>query len=194
MQNRFFSSSCTSLFGFLLSSVTLSLPALADDNALHAKCEIQVRLIKAERGEGKNAPPSLGEEEHSQLRQLPFGGYQTVSQKTATTSSFVPVTLELETGKASEKFQVSVTPHSLADNKVHYSLEWTAPGAKSVVATRLGVENGRSVMLGTDLSDHDSKPSSPTGKGHGMVESRVESGIKDSQCFIVGVKVRCDDA
>lgn len=171
----------------IILSAVLSLCLLsvgqAEENAVHAKCEINVRLVQAIYGnkaksvESKNnVNPSLTADEHQQLEGLPFGSYYTLDMKTAKTSSFTPVVFELLAGdaKAKEFFTVTVTPNSLADNKVHYTLEWSTPNEKSMVATRLGVENGRSVMVGADLSAELGKKKS-----------------KNSRCFIVGVKVTC---
>ena len=171
---------------FFLSLTVLPLclvsRANAEENAVHAKCQINVRLIQAghgNKGAKKNAldkTQSFSVDENQQLEDLPFGSYNTVEVKTAETSSFTPVSFELVSGepKNNEHFTVSVTPHSLADNKVHYTLEWSAPGEKSVVATRLGVENGRSIMIGADLSSELGKKKT-----------------KDGRCFIIGVKVTC---
>jgi len=171
---------------YLSSLVALALPSgvKAEENAIHAKCQINVRLIQAvheieskkhKQKQAKSAE-SLSSDEHQQLEALPFGAYNTVDRKSAETSSFTPVSFELAAGDSAgnENFTVSVTPHSLADNKVHYTLEWSTPREQSVVATRLGVENGRSVMIGAALSSELGKKKT-----------------KGGRCFIIGVRVTC---
>lgn len=169
----------------LVVAVSLALVpgANAQENAVHAKCEINVRLVQAIHGRKtkgvnnkENQQKSLSADEHQQLESLPFGSYATLDIKTAKTSSFTPVVFDLLAGdsKNRETFTVTVTPNSLADNKVHYTLEWSTPAQKSVVATRLGVENGRSIMIGADLSSE-----------------LGSSEAKDRRCFIIGVKVSC---
>ena len=179
-----------SFFYLSLLVLPLSLPSVSfcEENAVHAKCQINVRLIKAVHGNvnkksKKKAAEqaALSSDENQQLEALPFGSYKTVDMKSADTSSFTPVSFELAAGdpKNTEHFTVSVTPHSLADNKVHYTLEWSTPAEKSVVATRLGVENGRSVMIGAALSSE-----------LGSKDLRKKK-TKDGRCFIIGVKVTC---
>jgi len=165
--------------GLLANSFCLVSPVLADENAVHAKCQIDLRLVQAmHESLGKNdTGASLSSDENEQLEGLPFGSYKTVDIKSAKTSSFTPVSFELAAEDENNKklqFIVSVNPHSLADNKVHYTLEWSTTGEKSVVATRLGVENGRSIMIGADLSSELGKKKA-----------------KNSSCFIIGVKVTC---
>jgi hypothetical protein len=155
--------------------------ANAEENAIHAKCQIRVRLIRAVKeavAKGKKVSADVPSDDSEQLQALPFGSYRTVDEKSAETSSFTPANFILSSGSQNKDFSVVVTPNSLADNKVHYTLEWKAPGEQSVVATRLGVENGRCVMIGADLS------------------SEIKSGkkVKNDQCFIIGVNVTCGAA
>ncbi len=162
-----------------------------------ARCEVAARLVEAKhkhRGkpDKKNvADPSEkeSEEEREQLKTLPYGSFETLSVQRSEVAIGETGTLELPQ-RGGAPFRVKVTPHSFADNKVHYTVQWTTPvetsgtlrqtqgeaagrstekrGEESVVATRLGVENGRSIMLGTDTLEGPKK-----------------------RCLVVGIKVRC---
>lgn len=153
-------------------SIYFIYPNLAYAEEKAVKCTVTTRLIEAKRGKPK-AAHGMEQEERDQLTALPlpYGRYQTLTQNKIETALGQKISFNLAEIKGKE-YVVSVTPHSFSENKVHYTFEWKAPGDQSVVATRLGVENGRSVMLGTEVSQEGKK--------------------KGSRCLVVGVKVRCE--
>jgi len=149
----------------------LAVTAKADDH-LAKPCAVSVRLVEALK-EGRTEAevnPEMPKDEASQLRGLPYGRFQTLSQKSFETPLGKVGVAELPRDKSSN-FHIEVTPHSLVDGKVHYTLEWKAPGEESIVATKLGVENGRNVMIGGEVTCK-------------------ESGKRS---LIVGVRVKCTE-
>jgi hypothetical protein len=133
-------------------------------------CRVSVRLIEADpQPEIQSVETEkVDEEERKQLSGLSYGRYNVLAKARFNVKLGEKGSAELVDGSEG-RYHVEVTPHTIADEKVHYTLEWKRTPDESLVATKVGVENGRSVMVG----------------------GAIPCPGKEKRSVLVGVNVKC---
>lgn len=145
------------LFCFGLAATALPLPTRGEDFSTVAArspgvCNVEVRMVEASgtsAGEGECSVPVNLSDVQNQLSALPFSDYRLVGAQGQ------DVLMQHEAKFAfsdpdSGMHALTITPQTSGEGKVELQMRWTGRKGETMLETKLRVENGKSVVFGTD--------------------------------------------
>lgn len=117
---------------------------------------VRVRVVKGQNRSAEYArrPMQSGpllKDLSKQLEALPFSSYRVIDVKEQPIRFGETGTFELA-GAAQETHTISIAPQGRIHRKIQMMVDWHGPQGESLLSSKLRVENGKNVVLGTDSS------------------------------------------
>lgn len=124
---------------------------------LPKNCSIRVRAIKGEilNTDGvkrlvKSGPMLKDLTKH--LETLPYEHYRVLDVKEKPVVFGEPGEFKLH-GDHDEIYSLTVHPQSVVNKRIQLLVQWNGPTGESLLSSKLRVENGKNVVVGTDSED-----------------------------------------
>ncbi len=128
--------------------------ALAQVNESPGSCSVTLRVIKGSGNDNalKGVAPKVGnylKDIKGQLQPIPYRSFKVLGDDKKYTALGSQASFAVSDA-AGERHKLSVVPVDIVNKLVTLKVDWTSPSSESLLATKVDVENGKNVVVGTD--------------------------------------------
>lgn len=139
------------------TSASSSLASSSD--ALPTNCAVRVRAIKGDthNPEGIKRPVTSGpmlKDLTKHLQALPYDHYRVLDVKEQPVPFGTVGEFKLA-GEKNQTYELKIHPQSMVHRRIQLLVQWIGPHGESLLSSKLRVENGKNVVVGTDEEGGD---------------------------------------